>query len=69
MSRHKPSLWKALGGAFAIAIATAAFIVTLIGKPTWALRIGAVSFVVLVVAFAAVWYWGFYTGSNWPDSE
>lgn len=65
MSRGDPELWQSLLVALGLALGAAAFLVALIGKPTWVVRIGAVALVVVILMLVAVWHWGFREGAAW----
>jgi hypothetical protein len=66
---RKPSLKDALIIALGLGLTLAGFIVALVGHPTWPVRIGAVGFVVIVVAFVVVWHLGFRAGAKWPRPD
>lgn len=65
MSRGDPELWQSLLVALGLALAAAAFLVALIGKPTWPVRISAIALVIVILMLVAVWHWGFREGAAW----
>jgi len=64
MNGDDSKLWSRLAVALGLAIGTAALAVSLVEKPTWAVRAAAIGWVLLVVLLVLVWHWGAAHGSN-----
>jgi hypothetical protein len=62
---REPRLSKTLVVAGGLALGAAAFLLALVGEPTWPARIAAIGIIVVIVAFAIVWHWGFTNGMRW----
>jgi hypothetical protein len=69
MKEHGPDLWSSLLVALGLGLGAAGFVVALVGKPTWTVRIGAIGLVVVILLLVAIWHWGFREGAKWHPHE
>lgn len=65
MNKHKPSFKESILVALGLSLGAAAFLLALVGKPTWPARVAAIGMILLILVLVAVWHWGFREGRKW----
>lgn len=64
MNGRRPSFKESLLVALGLALAAAAFLLAMVGKPTLGARLAAIGLILLVLVLVAVWHWGYREGEK-----